>query len=330
MEVVIVGHGLAGAILSHTLIKKGISVCVLEANKAHAASKVSAGLINPLIGPKLNIPHDFAECMEENLRFFPEIEKVSDQSFLESIDLLRVFTSLAQLEKWESITSPYQGDLIDEAKCRKLGVNCPFGLGKTSAWILNSEKFITYSRSVHTSEGNYIEKAFEPEEWVNHPVIFCEGFRVTQNRWFQFLPFAPAQGEVLTVQSSLRHHLSNGTWHLCDPKSATAKIGSSWKYDELDGGPDEKAKNEIIQKLSFIPNIHGKKILEHNCGVRSGTRDRQPIIGRHPDYPNYYIFNGFGSRGCTTIVQSAREFVSFFLDDLPLPESKNLMRFVRR
>ena len=127
----------------------------------------------------------------------------------------------------------------------------------------------------------------------------------------------------------MKHHLSNGTWHLCDPESATAKIGSSWKYDELDGGPDEKAKNEIIHKLSFIPDIDGKKILEHNCGVRSGTRDRQPIIGRHPDYPNYYIFNGFGSRGCTTIVKSAREFVSFFLDDLPLPESKNLMRFVQ-
>ena len=329
MEVVIVGHGLAGAILSHTLIKKGISVCVLEANKAHAASKVSAGLINPLIGPKLNIPHDFAECMEENLRFFPEIEKVSGQTFFEPIDLLRVFTSLAQLEKWESLSSSYQADLMDEAKCRKLGVNCPFGLGQTSAWMLNSEKFITYSRIVHTSEGNYIEKAFEPEEWVNHSVIFCEGFRVTQNRWFQFLPFAPAQGEVLTIQSSLRHHLSNGTWHLFDSKSANAKIGSSWKYDELDGGPDEKAKNEIIHKLSFIPDIDGKKILEHNCGVRSGTRDRQPIIGRHPDYPNYYIFNGFGSRGCTTIVKSAREFVSFFLDDLPLPESKNLMRFVQ-
>jgi glycine oxidase len=328
MEVVIVGHGLAGAILSHTLMKRGISACVLEANKAHAASKVSAGLINPLIGPKLNIPHDFTECMEENLRFFPEIEKVCGESFLDPIDLLRVFTSFAQLEKWGSISSPYQLDLLDEAKCRELGVDCPFGLGKTSAWILNSEKFITYSRSVLTSKGSYIEKVFEPEEWVNHPVIFCEGFRVTQNRWFQFLPFAPAQGDVLTVQSSLRHHLSNGNWHLFDLKSATARIGSSWKYENLEEGPDENAKLEIIKKLCFVPNIHHQKILEHNSGVRSGTRDRQPIIGRHPDYPNYYIFNGFGSRGCTTLVKSAREFVRFFLEDIPLPESKNLMRFV--
>ncbi len=330
MEIVIVGHGLAGAILAQNFIKKGVSVCVLDGNKPHAASKVSAGLINPLIGPKLNIPDDFADCMAENLAFFPEIEKASGETFLESIELFRVFTSLVQQKKWESLSSPYQVSYLSDGESKALGVDCPFGLGKTSAWILNTEKFLEYSRFVLRSKGFYIEKPFEPEDWTGKPVIFCEGFRVTQNPWFQYLPFAPAQGEVLTIQSSLKYNLSNGTWHLCNPLSGTAKIGSSWKHERLEDGPDEDAKSQIIHKLGFIPNIQNQKIMKHSCGVRSGTRDRHPILGRHPEHPNYYIFNGFGSRGCTTLVKSAHEFIRFFLDDIPLPLSKNLMRFAQK
>ena len=67
---VIVGHGLAGAVLSQLLNEMAHQVVVLDAEMKDSASRVSAGLINPFIGPKLNIPEDFSLCMSENQKFF--------------------------------------------------------------------------------------------------------------------------------------------------------------------------------------------------------------------------------------------------------------------
>ena len=52
----IVGRGLAGALLTHSLIDEGFKVYCTDAAIDHSASRVAAGLINPFIGPKLNIP----------------------------------------------------------------------------------------------------------------------------------------------------------------------------------------------------------------------------------------------------------------------------------
>ncbi|MEC7802196.1 MAG: hypothetical protein VX467_03390, partial [Verrucomicrobiota bacterium] len=59
-SVLVVGHGLAGAILTQTLRLRGVSVACLDGGLIHSASKVAAGLINPYIGPKFNIPIDFS------------------------------------------------------------------------------------------------------------------------------------------------------------------------------------------------------------------------------------------------------------------------------
>ena len=43
----------------------------------------------------------------------------------------------------------------------------------------------------------------------------------------------------------------------------------------------KREKNEIIKKCNFV-KIEEEQIEEEFSGVRSGTRDRNPIIGVHP------------------------------------------------
>jgi flavin-dependent dehydrogenase len=78
----IVGHGLAGAVLAHTLIKKKQDVSVMDTNLGHSASSVSVGLVNPLIGPKLNLPKKMIECLQINQKFFAHYEKKLGSKFL--------------------------------------------------------------------------------------------------------------------------------------------------------------------------------------------------------------------------------------------------------
>ena len=72
----IFGYGLAGAVLAHTLIGKNIDVLVLDKSLPHKASNVAGGIINPFIGPKLNIPEDFADCIlhDQQLEFLSRIK----------------------------------------------------------------------------------------------------------------------------------------------------------------------------------------------------------------------------------------------------------------
>lgn len=51
-DFILVGHGLAGGILARTLSQRHYKLAVFDAYRANAASRVAAGLINPLAGKR--------------------------------------------------------------------------------------------------------------------------------------------------------------------------------------------------------------------------------------------------------------------------------------
>ena len=326
-KILIVGHGLAGAILTHTLLERGEDVLVVDSRKPHSASHVSAGLINPFIGPKLNLPGDFADSMDANLKFLRSVNSQTGPQFLRSIDLIRVFRSDEQRANWNNLPGIYKKSTLDEGQCMKLKITAPNGAGITKAWKFDSEGFLKFSEEILSAQNRLICAAFQSDSWPDYQVIFCEGFRVIENQWFKNLPFSPAQGEVLSVRSTSLLHASNGTWYTSDQNLGVAKAGSTWKHHDLESGPTLSAKNEILRNLDFIPCTLDNLVTAQSSGVRNGTRDRNPIMGRHPEFKNYYVFNGFGSRGCTTIALCAREFTDFLLNETPLPGNKDMKRF---
>jgi glycine/D-amino acid oxidase-like deaminating enzyme len=324
---VIVGHGLAGAVLSQALDEMEQELVVLEAGMADSASRVSAGLINPFIGPKLNIPEDFSLCMDENQNFFKKREEKYGQKFLEPIELYRIFSLCKQKERWCETNDLYRKKTLTGYECSQIGVHALFGAGKSNAWKLRSLDFIKHSKTLFQSKGRYLIEEFDPYKWKNWQVIFCDGFRGVQNQWFKYLPFAPAQGDVITIKTNLNLNLSNGTWHLTENKGDLARIGSTWKHTDIESGPTLEARKEIFRKIDYLPKIKEKQIVSHLSGVRSSTLDRQPFLGTHPEIKNYHIFNGFGSRGCTTIALSARQLAFHLTQGIPLPDKKDIRRF---
>ena len=326
--ILIVGHGLAGAILAHSLLECGRNVRVIDSNSPHSATQVSAGLINPFIGPKLNMPTDFDRCMDANLSFCKIIEKHAEQKFLHSIELFRVFQAATQKDRWDNLPSPYKKQTVSSEQCSDSGLLANYGAGVTKAWKFDSQGFINFSKESLSSQDRFQETSFDPKKWTDHMVVFCEGFRVLENEWFNNLPFAPAQGDVLTIESSNELHASNGTWHIPEGNKQLARIGSTWMHKNLESGPRPSARDDILKRLQFIPSVQNALIHSHSSGVRSGTKDRNPIIGRHPVIKNFFLFNGFGSRGCSTIPLAALEFTNFITHGTPLPQHKNLSRFM--
>ncbi|MDG1325524.1 MAG: FAD-dependent oxidoreductase [Opitutales bacterium] len=332
-DYIIIGHGLAGSVMAHHLIARGQKVEVFEAELPHSASAVSVGLVNPLIGPKLNPPFMITECLIENELFFRQCERAWGRKFYQTIPLHRLFMSEKQKKAWNEMEKnsdfiSFQNGQWNSVQYQKIGILAEHGGGITkNAWQLDVPSFLGASKEYLIANNSWRNSAFEKgSKKEGQKIIFCEGFRVQENPWFKDLPFAPARGEVLTVQSKINLALSNGSWHL--PGFADyAYLGSTWDHQNLFSGPTENGKKEILRKCNFV-DFSKKDFPQHLSGVRSGTKDRQPIIGVHPDHGNLFLFNGFGSRGTSTIPHYAKKMTDFLLKNKPLPTESNLNRFI--
>ena len=323
----IVGHGIAGAILAQTFAKHGITVHVAEADLPHHASPIAAGLVNPLIGPKLNPPFDIEKCFQEIRILNDFFSREFGESFYENLSLYRIFRNQEQANIWKSnpskISHFYEKAEIINPK--ETSIKAPFGIGITKCLRLRIQSFLEFSKHSLMESNQWKQGSHNYDDQGYDIVIFCEGFRSAQNPWFSHLPFTPVRGEILEIQKKLLFAASNGTWAI--PQSSTSFLaGSTWDHSGLEKGPTTEGKKKILNDLDFL-NLNSLEVLFHGSGVRNGTQDRNPIIGPHPKNQKIFIFNGFGSRGATTIPLYARKLVEFILEKKPLPEHLNLNRF---
>ena len=331
--IIVVGHGLAGAILTQTLIDYGLKVRCIEGKIEHSASRIAAGLVNPFVGPKLNIPLKFSECLKHNKVFFGKWEQKFTEKLFKRETLIRIFNSAKQAEKWIEISnsardSEYSLSYMTNKCLKEIGLEGEFGAGKTKAFRLDIKKFLRLSQDSLESNDCWSDERFDYSEVSGKEIIiFAEGYNVSGNPFFNWLPFAPAQGEILEFMGPESPAMSNGTWFL--PSSPTHFLaGSTWKHTDLKSGPTEQGRSKIYQKLNYL-SLSQFKETNHFSGIRSGTVDRNPIIGQHPKFKNLFLFNGFGSRGSTTIKYHADLLVDFIINAAPLPYHTNLKRFMK-
>lgn len=334
IDFLIVGHGLAGATLAHLLLQRGQQVMVLDNKFPHSASKVAAGLVNPLIGPKFNIPSHMKDCLTESQCFFRSMEEQSGESLYKKFLLHRIFVSEKQRDLWidktKDIAFRQFARTVETSKaCEKLGLEAPLGAGTQLANRLDFPLFLKLSEDKLRQAGCWQQGVFVEKDWTEaSKIVFCEGYRVLQNPWFGHLPFAPAQGEILLLNNRLSIAASNGIWHVPEKKDRSL-TGSTWKHHDLESGPTDEGKNRILENLPLLSK-NSLKIIEHRSGVRPSTRDRSPILGKHQENERMFLFNGFGSRGSATVPFYAKHMLDYMIEKVPLPGEVDLKRFQKK
>jgi len=331
IDFLIVGHGLAGATLAHLLLERGQRIMVLDKKLPHCASQVAAGLVNPLIGPKFNIPKHMEDCLKQSMDFFGSIGEESGQTIYRELVLHRIFGSEKQRDLWVGKTKmPAFGQFAQSIKtskdCEKLGFEAPLGAGVQLANRLDFPLFLKLSEDKLRESGCWLDGAFEETDWTEaRKIVFCEGYRVLENPWFGYLPFAPAQGEILLIKDGPSVAASNGTWVLPENQNKCL-AGATWKHEDIESGPTESGKNKILKDLPL--RLNGEpEIIEHRSGIRPSTRDRAPILGIHRENERMLLFNGFGSRGASTVPFYAKHMLNLMIDGVSLPEEADLKRF---
>jgi glycine/D-amino acid oxidase-like deaminating enzyme len=68
-------------------------------------------------------------------------------------------------------------------------------------------------------------------------------------------------------------------------------------------------------------------VTKHNAAIRSPVKDRKPLIGLHPNYPQIAILNGMGTKGISLAPYFASHFCDFLLDNSLLLKEVDIKRF---
>ena len=160
-------------------------------------------------------------------------------------------------------------------------------------------------------------------------IVFCEGYKVIFNHWFNYLPFTTAKGDLLYIYSpqlNLKEILTKGI-HLVPLSNDNYLLGSTFIWHDLSETVSEEGRAELYEKLSKLINCPFE-IINETAGIRPTIKDRRPVLGVHPIHQNLYIFNGLGTKGVTLSARMAEKLIAHIEDNLPIEDEISINRFI--
>ncbi len=346
VDFLIIGQGITGSLLAYNLIKLGQSVCVVDNDHYGSASKVAAGLINPITGHRLNITERFFEYSEHAQTLYWQIERdlgldlglSSNHRIYREINQTRLIKNAGQAEylAQRKQQTEYQSLLNNTSNTGGWFGNSeqhPFGAIQVSKTAMVDTQQLLFSmrhwlqqRSALISAQLTYEKIqlhnneFSFENINAKKLIFCEGYQAIHNPWLKSLPFKLAKGEILTVkpEQPVDRLLSWGNW-LAPLGDGRARLGSNYVWNDTSLNAIAETPTKFMQSLTTHTSLKAE-LISHDVGIRPSTTQRKPFVGALSNLNNAYCLNGLGSKGCLLAPFYVTLLCQHMLENKPLPE----------
>lgn len=346
-DFIIVGHGLAAHVLMHRFREHDISFITIGDSSLSRCSRVAAGIWNPVVFKRATRSWMANELISELNTFYKRCESDFGKKILTQRPIIKPFTQEQEKQLWLKKSRNDLADFIDGhiySEPSKALVHCNitngYGIVKQGG-NLNVSAFIGHSTAYFKE--SFVYEIFDHSQLQILPnkvvygnvaakhIIFCEGYRVKDNPYFNWIPLKPAKGEVLTISApalALNNQVFNKNGFLMDLEPGIFAAGATYEWQDLSETPTEKGLAELQVKLKEMIDCE-HTVLKHEAGVRPSTIDRRPIIGVHPKFKNLFSFNGLGTKGVMLAPYFAKKFVNFYLQKEVLNPDVDISRFYR-
>lgn len=349
VDCLILGQGLAGSLLAYRLMQRGERVLVVDDGHASASSTVAAGLINPVTGKRLVKSVGVDACLPVARACYRELASLLGNELLVDKPMLRLFHAEEMRLRWQQRREEpgydaYLGEILSPAQL-PAPVRAKYGAGvQRQIAYLRTRPLLHGLRDWLRQQSAYMSATFAYQDLVVRDdgiawrdvtagrVIFCEGYKASQNPWFDWLPFQSAKGEFLTLSCDepLPDFILNAGQWLMPRGDGRYRLGASYEHEQLDEQVTAEARDMLLQALpKLLAGPPPFQVVGQEAGVRPTTSDRQPFIGVHPRCPGVYIFNGFGSKGSLLIPWHVEQFVGYLNEGGPLPPGCDIHRHWR-
>lgn len=345
IDFIIVGRGLAANVIAHTFYEHTISFKIIGDQHLSNCSRAAAGIWNPVVFKRMTKSW-LADQLIPNLnKFYLQCEHNTGKKLLTHRPIVKPFVEEQEKKLWlrkvnEELSNfiddtIYESNLVDLENCK---ITKQHGLVKQSG-NLNVPEFLNAS-DIFFAE-HLINELFDHsllqinadsilyKNIAAKNIIFCEGYLVKDNPFFNWIPLKPAKGETIEIASAelkLNDHILNKNGFLMRLPNGNYKVGATYEWTVLTEGKTENGRNELEEKLSQMISCD-YEIVDQQAGVRPSSIDRRPIIGTHPQYKNLFIFNGLGTKGVMLAPFFAKKFVNFYLQKETLPKEVDTARF---
>jgi glycine/D-amino acid oxidase-like deaminating enzyme len=162
--------------------------------------------------------------------------------------------------------------------------------------LLNSNAIIDEDfdfTSLLIQKGSVVYKSLKANK-----IVFCEGHRLSDNPYFNYLPLMRTKGELITVklEGLNMSELIKSNISILPLGNDLYKVGATFNWDDKDEVCTKEAKNELLEKLKSLVTIE-PQLIKQEAGIRPTVKDRRALLGTHPIHDNMYVFNGLGTRG---------------------------------
>jgi glycine/D-amino acid oxidase-like deaminating enzyme len=339
IDFLIIGQGIAGTILSYTLMEAGCSVMVIDEYKANSASRVAAGVINPVSGRRFTISWEYDTIYPVAVNTYRKLEALLNLPVFKERDIWNVLPSEQLRDAFMERTSGLAYMHVPEKDIYKEYLHQPFGAAVIKGGTVLLHQLLPAWRTYLKEHNAFREECFDVHALEGNQykditaghVIFCEGAAIVNNPWFSNIPFLLNKGEVLKVRipGFDTEDIVKRSITLVPQEKETYWVGSTfaWDYKDELPTPDKRAYLETgLQQLLKVPY----EIIDQQAGVRPSGTDRRPMMGLHPDHPHVGIFNGLGTKGSSLAPAMAAQFTAYLLRNEPLWPETDIKRFFNR
>jgi glycine/D-amino acid oxidase-like deaminating enzyme len=345
VDFLIIGQGISGTWLSYYLQKANRSLLVVDNNEENSASRIAAGIINPVTGRRIVKTWMIDELLEF---LVPAYNELGDQLGLNAIEQKSLidFHPTPQMElsfderlneNVEFLFYPSNQQLYHNT------FNYDFGFGEVSpCYVVNLKEIIPAWRKKLLSNNQLLEEDFEINELKHEndriiyknikaeKIIFCDGISSAQNPFFKNLPFALNKGEAIHIESDdiPSTHIFKKGMMLIMIEKGLYWIGSNYLWDFADDKPSEQFRKQTEVLLNNWLKVPFK-IVDHKASVRPANIERRPFVGFHPGYKNIGILNGMGTKGCSLAPFFAKQLTDHILSGKEILREADIKRFTK-
>ena len=347
LDFIIVGQGIAGSVLALSLIKSGFKVCIINQSTLSSSSQVAGGIWNPIVFKRLTKSWMADVLVPQLISFYEYWEKEFNITLIQKRSIIKPFTEEQEKNLWIKKANDHldKNIFLDTVVYENLAIDDNHTITSYSkvlhAGNLDVNVFLKFTKTYLQEGESYIDGIFDfaklhiDFEEVSYNnikaknIVFCEGYLISNNPYFNWIPMKPAKGETLTIKSKhikLTRDIYNKGFFIMPLGNDLFKVGATYEWEEINDVPSEKAKQYLIEKLNSVLSSP-YQIISHEAGVRPSVIDRRPVIGPHHTYKNVYVFNGLGTKAVMIAPYFAKQFVNSLLNNLEFSFEVNPSRF---
>jgi len=346
VDVLIVGAGIAGLLVARELRERGLSVALAHDPARPGASEAAVGLLNPVRGQRCTLAWRVDETFAAAREVYASIAHDLGQPVLRPVAIVRAFASAQERRFLERRCAQIEaaGFAVRVLTAVPAGFR-EAGHGAVAidgGGALDARALTARLRVDLRAAGMLIDHPCAPGALIAGPstwtwapvgleanrVVLAGGAAHISDAPGGALPLRPVRGESLLVRiPALVPSLAFVSGHHLAPVGGDLwSCGGTTVPGETDARTTPEGRAELEQFLRDRLTVPWETV-EHLGGVRAGTLDTRPFVGRLPGHERLFAFNGFGSQGYSLAPWLARVLAGHLIAGNALPAEVDPARF---